>query len=444
MNIEFSDRFSGRYFGKYRGIVTRTEDPKKIGRIMAVVPSVLGEEEMGLMLPNSSESCGKNTGSYSPANVDDLVWVEFEEGDTSRPIWTGGFWGERAGESMLMEHAKGEPHDTDFSIRDHGVIPPSSFAGTYTDVKIIQGKDGGFLEFDSSEGAHRIQLVHPTGSRLEFTTDGSTTTVATGMRKQRIELSDTYEVTGNVENTYGASYLAKHKGNYTSEVLGTSTHTFRDVNITGGIGTEVWDALNISSIGSTLIQARANASLVAAGQLSVMAGQNYVGTVLENYEMMASGATTGGPEAVVMMNHSLNGRNVLKATDATGAATYATFDANPLNVSATGLATASMFAGTVVSEGGRIDVTAAPVANILLGGYPATEFLVKGTSFMVSLNALTLGLQAFATGVMSDPILAALAPATVSVATALNTVLITFHAQMASQLSWLSTKAATQ
>jgi uncharacterized protein involved in type VI secretion and phage assembly len=83
-----------RHFGRYRGTVTTNADPKKLGRIRAKVPEVLGGLESGWALP-AAPMAGKNAGFFSVPAKDDLVWIEFEAGDTSRPTWVGTFWPEQ-------------------------------------------------------------------------------------------------------------------------------------------------------------------------------------------------------------------------------------------------------------------------------------------------------------------------------------------------------------
>ncbi len=82
------------FYGKYAGVVTDTDDPKAIGRLRARVPEVLGaEEETGWALPCLPFGGGKNRGFFVLPDVGDTVWIEFEAGDPSRPIWSGTFWG---------------------------------------------------------------------------------------------------------------------------------------------------------------------------------------------------------------------------------------------------------------------------------------------------------------------------------------------------------------
>ena len=68
------------------------QDPLKIGRIQATVPEVLGDVTSGWALP-CAPYAGAGVGLYTIPAVDAGVWIEFEAGDPSRPIWSGAWWG---------------------------------------------------------------------------------------------------------------------------------------------------------------------------------------------------------------------------------------------------------------------------------------------------------------------------------------------------------------
>jgi uncharacterized protein involved in type VI secretion and phage assembly len=78
------------YFGKYRGTVTDNQDQTSRGRLKVQVPAVLGTLEVWAMpcVPYA----GDQVGFYSLPPNRSGVWVEFEGGDPSSPIWTGCFW----------------------------------------------------------------------------------------------------------------------------------------------------------------------------------------------------------------------------------------------------------------------------------------------------------------------------------------------------------------
>lgn len=78
------------FFGKYRAVVVDHDDPTSRGRLKVRVPAVLGSIEVWAMpcVPYA----GEGVGFYSLPEPDTGVWVEFEAGDPSFPVWTGCFW----------------------------------------------------------------------------------------------------------------------------------------------------------------------------------------------------------------------------------------------------------------------------------------------------------------------------------------------------------------
>ncbi len=83
-------RNEGRFFGKYRAIVSDNKDPNKLGRILPIVPAISG------MTQNWANPCapyaGKDVGFYAIPPVGAKVWIEFEGGNPNFPIWSGCFW----------------------------------------------------------------------------------------------------------------------------------------------------------------------------------------------------------------------------------------------------------------------------------------------------------------------------------------------------------------
>jgi uncharacterized protein involved in type VI secretion and phage assembly len=91
MNDQNTDA-SPRYYGKYRGTVINNVDPEQRGRIMAMVPDVLGITPSSWAMP-CVPMAGKQQGVFMVPQIGAGVWIEFEQGDPDYPIWTGGFWG---------------------------------------------------------------------------------------------------------------------------------------------------------------------------------------------------------------------------------------------------------------------------------------------------------------------------------------------------------------
>jgi hypothetical protein len=77
-----------RHFGKYRGIVRNISDPLNQCRIKASVPAIYDDVDSPWALP-SFPFAGAQHGLVLLPEVGDGVWLEFEGGDISRPIWSG-------------------------------------------------------------------------------------------------------------------------------------------------------------------------------------------------------------------------------------------------------------------------------------------------------------------------------------------------------------------
>ncbi|MDQ1071901.1 phage baseplate assembly protein V [Streptomyces canus] len=83
---------SNRYLGKFRGRVVSNDDPLRIGRVTVEVPDVLGDEPSTWALP-CLPFTGPESGQFVVPPPGAGVWVEFEQGDPSFPVWTGCWYG---------------------------------------------------------------------------------------------------------------------------------------------------------------------------------------------------------------------------------------------------------------------------------------------------------------------------------------------------------------
>jgi hypothetical protein len=81
-----------RYYGKYRGKVVDNIDPMELGRLLVEVPALNGLEA-SWALP-CVPYAGPQVGFLMLPPIGANIWVEFEGGDPTHPIWAGCFWGE--------------------------------------------------------------------------------------------------------------------------------------------------------------------------------------------------------------------------------------------------------------------------------------------------------------------------------------------------------------
>jgi uncharacterized protein involved in type VI secretion and phage assembly len=136
-----------RTYGKYRGFVADNDDPQQLGRVRVVVPSVLGAEVTGWALPCLPFGGQEDQGLFTVPELDAQVWVEFEEGDVSRPIWTGTFWRQAAD-------------------------VPAEAASSPPTTRLLKTPSGHLLRFDDEDGAERVTLHHQGGGELDLDPDG--------------------------------------------------------------------------------------------------------------------------------------------------------------------------------------------------------------------------------------------------------------------------------
>lgn len=126
------ERVEGRHYGKHRGFVADNDDPLNLGRLKATVPGLLGEAETGWALPAFPYGGASEQGFYAVPDVGAGVWVEFERGDLSYPIWTGTWFTAGA----IPEGAK----------------PPKKVLKTKSGHKLVLDDDAGTLELTDSNG----------------------------------------------------------------------------------------------------------------------------------------------------------------------------------------------------------------------------------------------------------------------------------------------------
>lgn len=136
------DRLRNRFYGKYRGIVTDVD--ASTCRIKAKVPAVLGDTDSGWCMP-CVPYAGPQVGIAFLPEIGSGVWVEFEGGDVSYPVWVGCYW--RDGEV---------PSDVDAA------------------VKVIVTKAPTELKFDDDQGS--LTITDPNGNSVTLDSSGITLT----------------------------------------------------------------------------------------------------------------------------------------------------------------------------------------------------------------------------------------------------------------------------
>jgi uncharacterized protein involved in type VI secretion and phage assembly len=134
-----------QYFGKYRGTVINNVDPEQRGRMLLLVPDVLGPAPTTWAEPcvPLAGPTGTPMGSYFLPPIGAGVWVEFEQGDVNHPIWVGCRFGSAAD------------------------VPPLAFAGLPVSPNIV-------LQTAGQNTLVISDLPGPTGGIMLKSTTGAT------------------------------------------------------------------------------------------------------------------------------------------------------------------------------------------------------------------------------------------------------------------------------
>ena len=78
-------------YGKFKAYVKEINDPERRGRIRVLCPAVFGDSLSKWCEPNIPCAID-SVGDFFIPPISECVWIEFEEGDISKPVYTGGWY----------------------------------------------------------------------------------------------------------------------------------------------------------------------------------------------------------------------------------------------------------------------------------------------------------------------------------------------------------------
>lgn len=81
-----------RYYSVYRGIVVDPNDPLHLNRIKVCVPEVMGGT-INWAFPRGQHGSAGDGFKYFTPKMGDIVFVSFEHGDHTKPLWEFHGWG---------------------------------------------------------------------------------------------------------------------------------------------------------------------------------------------------------------------------------------------------------------------------------------------------------------------------------------------------------------
>ena len=174
--IELVTNQVGTWLGKYRGIVTKTNDPAMRGRIKALCIWPFGDVEL-----NWADAC-MPPGLFFVPKVGDGVWIEFEEGNATQPIWSGIWYRGGAAHFQFetsdlqlndqekpenlspednLQHKTFHEHPDFYSPHAFGIVTPSGHFLQWDDWENVGSEKRGFVELRDRNG--RTIRMHEQG-----------------------------------------------------------------------------------------------------------------------------------------------------------------------------------------------------------------------------------------------------------------------------------------
>jgi type VI secretion system secreted protein VgrG len=269
------ERLDNRYYGKYRGYVSKVDDPLSLGRLKAYVPRLLGEAETGWAMP-CAPYAGPDQGLYTVPDVGAGVWIEFEGGDLSRPIWSGTWWGKPGSEDIGQPDSTAREAPTDSEIpREHYperiVEPGVRMLKTarveirdYVGNRIILSKEG-------------LQILVNNEATVN---EGNQSVEVDGDASLRVSGDQTEEIRGSHTSVIGSDVALHARGGYTERfdaagytrtidangVAETFTGPKSD-NIRGGYARRVGGAVDETAMGGF--------GLTSGGNVQIAAGKSF-------------------------------------------------------------------------------------------------------------------------------------------------------------------------
>jgi hypothetical protein len=248
------ERLDQKYYGKYRGYVADVDDPQQLGRIQAAVPRLLGDTLTGWAMP-CSPYAGPDQGLFTVPDVGSGVWIEFEQGDLSRPIWSGMWWGKPAQGDIGQSDSTAQvaPEVTELPKHDYPPTVPDP------NVRVFKSSSGHQIVLDDRQEGGRLEIRDRDGNRIVLSNEGmdnlvsNERTVNEGARSAQIDGDDSLEVAGDQDETVGGDHTRDVGGDLTLTVggglsesvqSGAFKRTFDSKGLTVTVGGPVSEKIN--------------------------------------------------------------------------------------------------------------------------------------------------------------------------------------------------------
>lgn len=184
-------------------LVTDTNDPDKLGRILITLPAL--PEGPSLWARVVSPLAGGDRGQCLLPEVGDEVLVAFTQGELSSAYVLGGLWGKQK-------------------------LPPEGLGGEQNNLKMLRTRSGNTLIFDDRDGEERITLTDKNNNSLVIST-GEDSITLTAKSKLAIKTDGDITLSGKTISLQANTMELKADSSLTLDGGGTADLKAGTVNI---------------------------------------------------------------------------------------------------------------------------------------------------------------------------------------------------------------------
>lgn len=149
-----------KIFGKFRAVVKNVEDPEKLGRIKVECFEIYGDGLSPWAWPCFPYGGSLDNGIFFPVEINSGVWIEFEQGYISNPIWSGVWWT--------------KPNNINEMPTE---IQNNYSTNILSGTKLIKTKSGHKIEFNDKDGSRSILISDKSGNKINIDTENNKITI---------------------------------------------------------------------------------------------------------------------------------------------------------------------------------------------------------------------------------------------------------------------------
>ena len=158
------------HYGKFRAKVVDVKDPEFRGRIRVLCPKVYGKYTSPWCLPCSPLAFNGGGILFVP-KINEMIWIEFEEGNADFPIWVGGLW-----------KVRGAP------------LPSEEYNLLAEHVRIVMTEGGHRIIISDKVGGKSINIQDSKGSSIHMNSETGDVTIHA---KNNLKFTATNRITSN-------------------------------------------------------------------------------------------------------------------------------------------------------------------------------------------------------------------------------------------------------